>query len=59
MPTDNLPTWTECDDKWSNLKSLTALEQFIFDWQPGEDARAESFRMDLAAVLEEVRRAQR
>jgi nucleoid-associated protein YejK len=49
---DNLPTWKECDKKHDNQKTLNAIEQFIYDWEPVGGLDEKEFREDLAAVLE-------
>jgi len=55
-----LPTWEACADKRNSGKSLTALEEFIFDNEPAPNPRSteeEDFRTQLLAVLIEQRTA--
>jgi len=57
---EQLPTWEACADKRNSSKSLTALEEFIFDNEPAPNPRSteeEDFRTQLLAVLIEQRTA--
>lgn len=57
---EQLPTWEACADKRNSGKSLTALEEFIFDNEPAPNPRSteeDDFRSQLLAVLIEQRAA--
>lgn len=49
-----LPMWKDVLRKADGGQSLTALEQFIYDWEPvGEEDEAD-FRVSLLEVVQEV-----
>lgn len=49
---DNLPTWLDCELAVDE-KRATALEQFIYDNEPGDSSDAQLWRKQLSAVVQE------
>ncbi len=50
---DNLPLWSNCEAAVDE-KRATALEQFIYDYEPGVSSGARKWRRQLAAVVQEA-----
>lgn len=49
----NLPEWTACAEAHNNGKA-TALEQFIYEYEPAAKPQEGHFRETLAAVIKEA-----
>lgn len=51
-----LPTWDECDIVLrSKQRPMTALEEFIWDWDDADPKNSAGFMQGLAAVIKEVK----
>lgn len=51
-----LPLWEDCAEKDKVGGTLTPIEQFVFEYEPGGMVEETSWRYLLAAVLLEARR---
>lgn len=50
---DNLPKWSDCEMAVDENQA-TALQQFIYDYEPGDSGDALSWRRQLTAVVQEA-----
>lgn len=48
-----LPDWGEIDDKIFRHERLTALEEFIYDYEPNGVEETEAWREALVKILKE------
>jgi hypothetical protein len=49
-----LPSWSELSDRVDNGETLSALEQFLYQYDNADAAGSKKFYKDIAAVLKEV-----
>ena len=55
LPADQLvPDWDECMEKHDAGEQLSALERFVFDWEPA-GRKDDEWREQLAAVIREAK----
>jgi len=53
MKVRTLPTWEESESAVDSGE-YTALHEFIFNWEPGDDQKDGSWRRDLAELIRDV-----